>query len=269
MSQLSQPSACVDIQKEVVAVLHAEDAVCMIISYIQRKQGLENEHVTLTEWVNSLQSAMPDKNLSVFIVGLSKYFSKQNTAAKQKYREAVTGQMSRGRKKKEPAAAKITTLDAEEAFVEIQLANGCVVQQVATDEELASQIKHFTKAVIEKHSKKDRFDNVFSFLNEGTSGLSVNKKGEGLSKVWKHQLMQLKNFGAEMADAVLSVYPSPSLLYEACQADSANRETEKLLSDINVRRHASVIATNRKIGKEHARRIYTFITSTNPDQIIK
>ncbi|BFZ03179.1 hypothetical protein BsWGS_06218 [Bradybaena similaris] len=233
------------------------------------KQGLESGDMSLTGWVDSLQSAVGDTNLSVFIVGLHKYFSNHKTTTKQKYREAVTGKPARRRNKDAFSGPQITTLNAEEAFVEVQLLTGCVIQQVDTDEELAQQIKLFTKSIIEKPNKKDRFDNIFSFLEEGTSGLIVNKQGQGLRNVWKHQLMQFKNVGADVAEAVLSVYPSPLLLYQACQADTSSRETEKLLSDINVRRHASVIATNRKIGKEHARRIYTFITSADPQQIIK
>ncbi|CAG5126506.1 unnamed protein product [Candidula unifasciata] len=264
-----QPSAREVVQKEIMAVMHAEEAVCMINSYIQMRQGQASNHMSLRDWVSSLQSAVGDKNLSVFIVGLHKYFSSHKTAAKQKHREAVTGKPARGKNKNVLTGPHITAGDAEEAFVEVQLFTGCIIQQVDTDEELAQQIKLSTKAVIEKPNKKDRFDNIFSFLEEGTSGLTVNKQGQGLRNVWKHQLMQLKNVGADMADAIVSAYPSPSLLFQACKSDSSSRETEKLLSELNVRRHASVIATNRKVGKEQARRLYTFITSTDPEEIIK
>lgn len=40
----------------------------------QLKQGLESDELSLTGWVDSLQSALGDTNLSVFIVGLHKYF---------------------------------------------------------------------------------------------------------------------------------------------------------------------------------------------------
>lgn len=40
-----------------------------------------------------------------------------------------------------------------QAFVEVQLLTGCIVQQVGTDDELANQIKLFTKAVADKPNK--------------------------------------------------------------------------------------------------------------------
>ncbi|XP_059155576.1 crossover junction endonuclease EME1-like isoform X2 [Physella acuta] len=253
------------ITKEMLGVLNAEDAIPMIQAYTESKQGNEVLIMTLTEWVSSILDAMPGQNLTVLIVGLKKYFSNQKLSAKRKHREAVTGQTSKARKKKQDSAV-ITSQEAEEAFVEVQLITGCVVQHVDSDEDLANYIKYYTKAVRDKPAKKDRFDSVFSFLEEGASGLYVNKQGQGLSKVWKHQLMQFKNLGADTADALLSHYPSPCLLHKVCKE---NKEAESVISEINVRRNASVISTNRKIGKEQARRIHTFMTSKDPDQVIK
>ncbi|GFN79850.1 crossover junction endonuclease eme1 [Plakobranchus ocellatus] len=205
-----------DITKETMVVLHAADAVSMVNAYLQRKQTGASEQLTLTEWIQSMQSAAPTQNLTVLVVGLAKYFSGQKRSFKQKYREAVTGQPVKARKRKGQAGDELQVKheEVEEAFVEAQLFTGCFLQPVDSDEELANQIKMFTKAVVEKPSKKDRLNNVFSFLEEGTGGLRVSKDGEGLRKVWKHQLMQFKNLGPEMAEAICSVYPSPSLLHQ-------------------------------------------------------
>ena len=40
-----------------------------------------------------------------------------------------------------------------QAFVEVQMFTGCILQPIDSDEELAIQIKLFTKAVAEKPSK--------------------------------------------------------------------------------------------------------------------
>uniref|UniRef100_A0A2C9LP38 Uncharacterized protein n=1 Tax=Biomphalaria glabrata TaxID=6526 RepID=A0A2C9LP38_BIOGL len=256
-----------DITKEIMAVLNAEEAVQMIQAYIQSKHG-DAQHMTLTQWVSSLQASLPGHNITVFIVGLTKYFSNQKLKNKRNFKEAATGQATKRKKKNERLDESISFQQADEAFVELQLFTGCVVQQTATFEEFVGQLKYFTKSVREKPAKKDRFDSVLSFLDEATSGIYVNKQGQGLSKVWKHQLMQYKNFGSEMAEAVAAVYPSPYLLHKACK-EKNNKEAEAMIADINVRRNASVISTNRKIGKEQARRIYTFMTSKDPDQVIK
>ena len=44
------------------------------IIFFQRKKGTINEQLTLTEWIQSIQSAAPSQNLTVLVVGLSKYF---------------------------------------------------------------------------------------------------------------------------------------------------------------------------------------------------
>ncbi|CAL1527481.1 unnamed protein product [Lymnaea stagnalis] len=263
-------SACEDIGNEVIAVLSSEDALQMINAYVQHKKGSAVDELTLTEWVHSVQATLPNQNLTVLIVGLEKYFRNKKLLAKQKHREAVTGQAAK-QKKNTKSVLIISFQEAEEAFVELQLFTGCVVQHVETDEDLAYQIKLYTKAVRDKSTKKDRFDNVFSFLEEGVSGISVNKQGQGLIKVWKHQLMQFKNLSSEMAEAVLCSYPSPYLLHQMCNNNETGQNAEQLLADINVgvRRSASVISTNRKIGKEQARRIYTFMTAQDPNKVIK
>lgn len=43
-------------------------------------------------------------------------------------------------------------------------------------------------------------------------GVKVDKNGVGLLKVWKHQLLQLKNISPDIAQAILAVYPSPLML---------------------------------------------------------
>ncbi|GFR91881.1 crossover junction endonuclease EME1 [Elysia marginata] len=215
-TELSAPKAEQDdVAKETILVLYANDVVSMVHAYLQHKHGGACDELTLTEWIQSVQTAAPTQNLTVIVVGLTKYFSAQKRSIKHKHREAVTGQpATKARKKKGHVEdeLQVTQDEVEEAFVEAQLFTGCILQPVDSDEELATQIKMFTKAVAEKTGKKERLNNVFSFLDEGTAGLKVSKDGEGLKKVWKHQLMQFKNLGPEMAEAICNVYPSPYLL---------------------------------------------------------
>ncbi|ESP03769.1 hypothetical protein LOTGIDRAFT_69515, partial [Lottia gigantea] len=96
-------------------------------------------------------------------------------------------------------------------------------------------------------------------------GVKVDKNGQGLLKVFKHQLMQFKNLGPDMADAILGVYPSPSLLLQGYNQCNGEKEKEKLLENIMVRRGGGVLATNRRVGKEMSRRIYLFLTTRDPN----
>ena len=55
---------------------------------------------------------------------------------------------------------------------------------------------------------------VFDLFMEGGHGVKVGKDGQGLSQVWREQLMQFKNVGAELANSIIADYPSPRLLIE-------------------------------------------------------
>ena len=60
--------------------------------------------------------------------------------------------------------------------------------------------------------RKDRFDPIFSFHEEGSAGVKVDRSGHGLLKVWKQQLLQFKNVSPDVAQALIAAYPSPQLL---------------------------------------------------------
>lgn len=68
--------------------------------------------------------------------------------------------------------------------------------------------------------RKDRLESAFSFHCEGATVGKVDKNGAGLLKVWKQQLQQFKTISTEMANAIISAYPSPRLLIEVGQSPS-------------------------------------------------
>jgi len=46
------------------------------------------------------------------------------------------------------------------------------------------------------------------------SNFKVSKEGEGLKKVWQQHFQQFRNVSAEMAAAIVAVYPSPQSLLQ-------------------------------------------------------
>jgi len=264
-----QSAAASDISEEVIVVVEAIDAAKMICAHSQEKRNETSEDISLPKWLESVYSALPGKNIHVIIVGLSKYFSKQKTTARQQHRELVTGVPAKvkGKKKANVTGPVISMEEAQEAFVEVQLLHSCVIQEVDNDEDLAQSLKYLTKAVADKPAKKDRLNSALA-CEGGSGGVFVSKDGKGLAKVWRQQLMQFKTMGADMAEAISSSYPCPALLHQACES-CTKEEAEKLLGDINVRRAAGVISTNRRVGREQARRVHSFMAATHPHTVIK
>ncbi|GFN79849.1 connexin 27.5 [Plakobranchus ocellatus] len=96
-----------------------------------------------------------------------------------------------------------------------------------------------------------------------------------LDKKWLQLSIKIPSL-AKLCKAMISVLTIPHssaacerVFSMACQNGSANNEAEKSIAEINVRRNASIIATNRKVGKEQARRINIFMSSTDLNQVIK
>ncbi|KFQ14962.1 Crossover junction endonuclease EME1, partial [Leptosomus discolor] len=104
----------------------------------------------------------------------------------------------------------------------------------------------------------------FCFEKERCRGVKVARSQEGLLEAWKRQIQQFNRVSLEMAEAIVSVYPSPQLLYQAYSRCSSEQEKENLLVNIPVCRGDGVTATSRRIGPELSRRIYLQMTAPDP-----
>ncbi|NXG29167.1 EME1 endonuclease, partial [Dromaius novaehollandiae] len=152
-------------------------------------------------------------------------------------------------------------------LVVLQLHTQVQVRFAETWEELGEFVSMFTKAVAEAPYKRERENTGFSFCleNEWCRGVKVDHSGKGLLEVWKRQIKQFNRVSFEMAEAIVSVYPSPQLLDQAYRKCSSEEERENMLANILVHRGDGVTATSRRIGPELSRRIYLQMTSHDPD----
>uniref|UniRef100_A0A8C7EAR8 Essential meiotic structure-specific endonuclease 1 n=1 Tax=Nothoprocta perdicaria TaxID=30464 RepID=A0A8C7EAR8_NOTPE len=155
----------------------------------------------------------------------------------------------------------------KQALVDLLLQTNVQVRLAESPEELAEFVSMFTKAVAEAPYKRERENTGFSFCveNEGCRGVKVDRTGKGLLEVWKRQIQQFNRVSLDMAEAIVSAYPSPQLLVQAYSKCSSEEEQENMLANIVVRRGEGVTATTRRIGPELSRRIYLQMTSHDPD----
>ncbi|XP_052071329.1 crossover junction endonuclease EME1-like isoform X2 [Mytilus californianus] len=255
-------------EDEALIILPVSDFVHMVEN--SKQDGFEGK-TTLLQYIQIVQQRQPRISITPAVIGLEKYFRDLKTIKQRQHREAVlaTGESSQTTKKKKNINTIVSRIHVEEACAEVQLQTGCVVQMLETTEEITDLIKIFTKAVAEKPAKKDRLNSIFSFHEDGTTGVKVDKSGQGLLKVWKQQLLQFKNVSPDMAEAIIAEYPSPQLLMKAYSMCSSQEEGVKVLDNIVVRRGAGVLETTRRIGKEMSRRFYLFFTNTDPSCTIK
>ncbi|XP_061182597.1 crossover junction endonuclease EME1-like [Saccostrea echinata] len=252
------------LEDDVLVLLPVADFVMFVQNHKKGQYGAENEGPTLNSYVHTVKQHLPKSILSFVVIGMEKYFRDQKTKVQRKHRAAV---LSSERVDTSADTSSVNRLDVEEAITDNQLQTDVMVYLLETSEELAEFVRTFSKAVAEKPAKKGRLQSAF--FDDGIATVKVDKNGHGLLKVWKQQLMQFKNISPDIADAIVVAYPSPHLLMEAYRKCSDSNEQQKLLENIVVRRGAGVLETSRRVGKEMSRRIFTFMLSDNPNEIIK
>ncbi|KAM8778706.1 putative crossover junction endonuclease EME2 isoform 1-T1 [Rhynchonycteris naso] len=109
---------------------------------------------------------------------------------------------------------------------------------------------------------------TFSFCTAGhwMAGQRVVRDGTGLRGVWWRQIRQFNRVSPAVADAVVTAFPSPRLLQQAYLACSTEQERLTLLADLPVKVDEG--ARPRRVGPDLSRRVYLFLTSTNPDLLL-
>ncbi|XP_072882711.1 uncharacterized protein eme1 isoform X2 [Hemitrygon akajei] len=124
---------------------------------------------------------------------------------------------------------------------------------------------------LEKHFRRARDNKGLSVYleNDGSRGVKVDRSGKGLLTIWKKQIQQLNRVSSEMADAIVSAYPSPWSLTQAYQECTSEQEKEKLLADILVRRGEGTTSTTRRIGLELSKRVYLLMNSLEPESFLE
>uniref|UniRef100_A0A8C6YXV4 Essential meiotic structure-specific endonuclease 1 n=1 Tax=Nothoprocta perdicaria TaxID=30464 RepID=A0A8C6YXV4_NOTPE len=261
-------------EPNILVLLCLEEFLFMVHNYKQETQGCtEGQKETLQSFVAHVMEKMPGKILALVVVGVDSYFDSLRTQSKKRLRpEAVNGDQAEEKGKRRKRKAKdsgpdVSRLDVEDALVDLLLQTNVQVRLAESPEELAEFVSMFTKAVAEAPYKRERENTGFSFCveNEGCRGVKVDRTGKGLLEVWKRQIQQFNRVSLDMAEAIVSAYPSPQLLVQAYSKCSSEEEQENMLANIVVRRGEGVTATTRRIGPELSRRIYLQMTSHDPD----
>ncbi|RMB92295.1 hypothetical protein DUI87_31407 [Hirundo rustica rustica] len=234
-------------EPNVLVLLGLEEFLSMAHSYKQNADGCAGrQKETLQSYVAHMMEKMPGRILALAVVGVENYFRSDFF----------------------PANISVFSLALKNAaLVDLQLSTQVQISIFESSEELGEYATMFTKAVAEAPYKRERENTGFSFyLEKGCcGGVKVDPSGKGLLKVWKRQIQQFNRVSSEMAEAIVSAYPSPQLLIQAYERCSSDQERENMLANIPVHRGEGVTATSRRIGPELSRRIYLQMTSHDPD----
>uniref|UniRef100_A0A8C5NF71 ERCC4 domain-containing protein n=1 Tax=Gouania willdenowi TaxID=441366 RepID=A0A8C5NF71_GOUWI len=228
-------------EPNVVMHVTVDDFITLVHGYIQEGLGRSDCGPTLTSWVLERQRQHQDKTLSLVCV-------------------CGVCVCARGRR----------VYPHQAVGSSLQLHTGVPVHFLSTWQDFSNHVTMVTKAVAEAPFKRDREQTGFSFHldSEWAGGQKVDREGRGLVHVWKRQIQQLNRVSADMAAAIIAAYPSPQLLLKAYSLCSSDQERTSLLSELLIRRGEGTTSTSRRVGPELSKRIFLFINSRDPEQIL-
>ncbi|XP_021270585.1 crossover junction endonuclease EME1 isoform X2 [Numida meleagris] len=211
-------------EPNLLVLLGLEEFLSMVRSYKQEAQGCAERKETLQSFVARVMEKMPGKILALTVVEVEKYFRCLRAQSKKRLQRTTVNRSQaedRGNQRKKQVkdpGLEITRLDVEDALVDLQLCTHVQVTFFESWEELGEFATMFTKAVAEAPFKREQQNTGFSFYleNKWCRGVKVDHSGKGLFEVWKRQIQQFNRVSGEMAEAVVSAYPSPQLLVQGC-----------------------------------------------------
>ncbi|XP_054256932.1 crossover junction endonuclease EME1-like [Macrosteles quadrilineatus] len=222
---------------------------------------------TLCSQIQDIQAQHFGKSVYLVFYGLNSYFS----YIKSKRRHNTGDNPKRRRKESnENEFPYVTRKEIEEELIELQIMMNCNHRIIESPDDLCQLILQITKAIAETPFKLEKqrreLENLEWFaVGDSRDCVTVDKAGNGLLRLWQQQLCQFNLAGHDVAQAIVSVYPSPRALVLAYDKCNTQKEGEELLRDIHVRRCQGPLTSSRRIGPELSRKIYTFFSSVDGD----
>uniref|UniRef100_A0A182PEL9 ERCC4 domain-containing protein n=1 Tax=Anopheles epiroticus TaxID=199890 RepID=A0A182PEL9_9DIPT len=206
-----------------------------LVAYVRNHQ--------LLAAVRSVKEALPGRRLSLIVFGLVAYC--------RVHRGCV------GRR------------ETEQALTEVQLYEDISHQLLETDEQVANFVSQLARAIAERPYKQQQMEMYSSdqvYLGNEKKGCVRVEGTAGLQQLYQAQLIKIPSVTLEIAEAIMSVYPTLNSLLEAFRA-AGQADGPTVLANISIRRAGGPITTsNRRVGPELSRKIYSMYVSTNPKQ---
>lgn len=178
---------------------------------------------TFVASIISIQAEVPEKVAMLVIYGIGSYLKHHKNLKKMKIKNQCQGNIRDMTKRRGSKAFDglpiISKKELELCLTEIQLRVNCNSQLIETPQSLGLLISQYTKAIAEapfKMQKKEVLENRLDWFvaADNRDTVRVDKDGNGLKRLWQQQLCQFNLANLEIAEAIISKYPTPLHLME-------------------------------------------------------
>lgn len=269
-------------EDEMLILVEPKDFLTSVRCYIQAPVTSGNTDIPGS--VFGFAKKYPDKKITLVVLGLGDFRRCQRLSHKlEKHSLEVKA-------RNDLEDVWVTWRQIDEALVFLQLYYNTEVLNLNTWTELGQHVCAVTKSVAQRPFRIHWEAQSYSFCTSAGSWRGWGPRGSltGLPLVWRRQIQQLNRVSPAMAAAITEAYPSPQLLVQAYAACNTEREKLSLLSDLRVPRNTGTTeegddpdddasstqgdeqaaGRERRIGPDLSRRIYIFITATNPELVL-
>lgn len=167
-----------------------------------------------------MKALLPNNNLILVIYGIEDYF----LCRKQTKNSVKNGTKNKAQKSNKSSTEfknfrDISRQQFEMCLNEIQIIARCNSKLIENPQDLALIVYQCTKAVAETPYKLKINKNLMNkqewyMMGDDKNTVRVDKDGNGLRRLWQQQLCQFNLSSLEIAEAICSIYPSPTDLAE-------------------------------------------------------
>lgn len=145
------------------------------------------------------------------------------------------------------------------------------VLNIDSEQDLSMTLFRYTRSLVEQIYRIGRhghLSNMDFFVQSDHKCPAIDPKDEETSRtLWLQQLLQFPSISSDIAEAIVSRYPKPRSLLKALLI--SNNPVEMLANISNNHNDNGSTVGHKRVGNELATKIYLFMTSTNPDQVLK
>lgn len=145
------------------------------------------------------------------------------------------------------------------------------VLNIDSEQDLSLTLFRYTRSLVEQIYRIGRhghLSNMDFYIQSDNKCPTIDPKDEETCRtLWLQQLLQFPNISNDIAEAIVNRYPNPRSLLQALLI--SNNPVEMLANISNNHNNNGSTVVHRRVGNELATKIYLFMTSTNPDQVLK
>lgn len=301
LSKLGSDNFCIRINgnlkfEQLFIVVDSQLVYSSVCTFLDRTEPLEDNNkddaepeTDLLDFVNNCCRHYSIYNVTLVVFGMDKFHrsqrNRENNSFRRKINEMLTAEEAAGegssktRKRKEKEKARQVSCEQVEAclvdckmnfFLAHHEAGGgrgnLTILRQETGEELASSLFRYTRSLSEQIFRFGRVRSNVDFFAQGGAGggggaLSAIDPtiGDQFQRIlWLRQLMQFPNLSSKHAEAIVDRFATPLKLWQALRQEANPIE---MLSNIR--------ANDRAVGLEAATKIYLFISTMEPDTLLK